>query len=208
MENFNNLEQMLEKSKKIARGVYLIGLRGSLNKWSRDREGYESFQSRKLESERKVEADALCYYDFGTIVWKTIYRNTKGLYIKANKQIIYLVEEPLPDAINQPVPRKKPSEEKKILVSMIKEFTNNFTTGFDATTLMGWFPNFDGEGRPLNADPNHQWGKIEVNGKPIWIVKCGWKVGISLKPMDRFYDEGLFYTVVDLTPKHLKDGKN
>lgn len=61
-----------------------------------------------------------------------------------------------------------------MILELIRNITNNFDENtFKETTLMGWVPQFDTQGRPLNADPNYLSGSIDIDGQTYYYIKRG-----------------------------------
>lgn len=92
----------------------------------------------------------------------------------------------------------------------LKIITENFEKGFHSSTLIGWKPDFDEKGRPLNANPNLRDGSAIIEGKTYWYVRWGWKVRIWDRKAD--YGDVLskkddFIEEVNLTPKYLLNQK-
>ena len=100
MEEFNKLEPILDDSKVYGREHTVVGFRGSINEWRSDKSGWGtrakdllSFKDRKLESDKHVKGEILIYSGTrtsGYVDWKTLYRNTKGVYFKNTADLITL----------------------------------------------------------------------------------------------------------------------
>ena len=57
------------------------------------------------------------------------------------------------------------SEETKRIVEAIRTATNGTFIGEHcSSTLLGWVPRYDEQGRPLNADPNSKHATITIDG--------------------------------------------
>lgn len=91
----------------------------------------------------------------------------------------------------------------------LKKITNNFESGFRQSTLMGWTPKFDIQGRPLNTDPNYRRGEVLIEDKTYWFIRKGWIVRIYDNKTDytKFHDtsEYPFIEEVGLTPDYVKE---
>ncbi len=85
----------------------------------------------------------------------------------------------------------------------------NFGNTGTLTTLLGWIPEFNSEGLPLNANPNKQVSKTKINNETYVIVKCGWQINIY-KPIDNEIElmpnmhYGKHVYSIDTTPSYLK----
>ena len=56
------------------------------------------------------------------------------------------------------------SEETKKIVEAIRTATNGTFVGeYCTSTLLGWVPRYDEQGRPLNADPNSKHSTITID---------------------------------------------
>lgn len=96
------------------------------------------------------------------------------------------------------------SKESKAIVNAIKKATcGTFVGENGSTTLMGWFPQYDKKGRPLNADPNTKTSTINIDGKVYSLTTCEWHSeiweidGISHKRVK-------FISYVDFRPRYIK----
>lgn len=90
---------------------------------------------------------------------------------------------------------------------MKKIITQNFEKGFYSSTLLGWTPKYDVQGRPLNCDPNFKDGTATVDGKQYWFTRRGWTVRIwdrKSRYTDFMANTPDFIEEVDLTPDYLK----
>lgn len=93
-----------------------------------------------------------------------------------------------------------------MILEAIKIATNNFTTGFYSSTLMGWFPEYDKQGRLLNCDPNYKSGTIRIEGKQYWFVRHGFEVRLWDKQADYCsYNRGNHIEEMDITPDYIKE---
>lgn len=93
------------------------------------------------------------------------------------------------------------------IIETLKKVTDNFETGFHSSTCMGWKPNYDLEGRPLNCDPNFRDGNITIEGKEYFFVRKGWWVLVWDKYADYLHamkGEKDYIAKVDLRPNYLK----
>lgn len=94
-----------------------------------------------------------------------------------------------------------------MIIDKLKEKTENFEKGFHSETLMGWWPKFDDNGRPMNADPNYRTGSVDLCGKTYTFVRKAWKVKVWERKASytEFRNtEGDFIAEIDLTPHYLK----
>ena len=67
------------------------------------------------------------------------------------------------------------SEETKRIVEAIRTATNGTFVGeYCTSTLLGWVPRYDEQGRPLNADPNSKHSTITIDGTDYLITIQGW----------------------------------
>lgn len=90
----------------------------------------------------------------------------------------------------------------------LKVITSNFEKGFHTSTLLGWTPNYDLNGRQINADPNYREGQATIEGKPYWFTKKGWKIRIWDRPAkytDFMSNKQDFIEEVDITPDYVKE---
>ena len=71
--------------------------------------------------------------------------------------------------------RSSESEETKKIVEAIRTATNGTFVGeYCSSTLLGWIPRYDEQGRPLNADPNSKHSTITIDGTDYPITRQGW----------------------------------
>ena len=71
--------------------------------------------------------------------------------------------------------RSSESEETKRIVEDIRTATNGTFIGEHcSSTLLGWVPHYDEQGRPLNADPNTKHSTITIDGTDYLITRKGW----------------------------------
>lgn len=109
-------------------------------------------------------------------------------------------------------------EEKKLLTAEeITEALRNITGGtFEmsgTTTLLGWIPQYDKQGRPLNADPNYIDYSVNIEGTEYDVTKHGWDVYVWKPEFKQaqytnlwtpdYMDHVLAH--IDLTPDYLKE---
>ena len=88
----------------------------------------------------------------------------------------------------------------------LKKITSNFEKGFNSSTLLGWKPNYDEQGRMLNADPNYRSGQAKIEGETYWFVRKGWKVRIwdkQARYTDFMSNKQNFIEEIDLTPDYV-----
>lgn len=72
--------------------------------------------------------------------------------------------------------RSSESEETKKIVEAIRTATNGTFVGkYCTSTLLGWVPHYDEQGRPLNADPNSKHSTITIDGTDYPISRQGWR---------------------------------
>lgn len=93
-----------------------------------------------------------------------------------------------------------------MILDTIKILTNNFETGFEWSTMLGWKKNYDKQGRLLNCDPNIKSGSIIIEGKQYWFVRIGYKVRL----WDSFRDKygcciGDHLEEMDIKPDYVKE---
>lgn len=104
-----------------------------------------------------------------------------------------------------------PNTEK--IVEAIRTATNGEFLGVGGmSTLMGWFPNYDELGRPLNCDPNYRDTTIMINGVTYPLTRCGWSAYIWLPDSNASYTmvwstmrDKFLLTKVDLRPDYVKE---
>lgn len=97
-------------------------------------------------------------------------------------------------------------EEKKMISEALKKITQNFTKGFYQSTFLGWIPNYDNQGRPLNCDPNYKDGTATIEGKTYWFTRHGWKVRVwdrMAMYTDFMSNKNDFIEEIDLTPDYI-----
>lgn len=71
--------------------------------------------------------------------------------------------------------RSSESEETNKIVEAIRTATNGTFVGkYCTSTLLGWVPRYDEQGRPLNADPNSKHSKVTINETDYLITRKGW----------------------------------
>lgn len=92
------------------------------------------------------------------------------------------------------------------IIKALKLITKDFTQGFSGSTLAGWVIRHDDKGRPLNCDPNYQWGESIISGKSYYFIRCGWLVKIYNEPTSygSFNGSSQLHTV-DLEPEYIKN---
>ena len=72
-------------------------------------------------------------------------------------------------------------DEEVAEIIQLTEFETKKFEKFSMTTLMGWFPNFDELGRPLNCDPNRRWLLFPYKNTHVRVERKGYDVKIYLK---------------------------
>lgn len=94
-----------------------------------------------------------------------------------------------------------------MILELIRNITNNFSGNtFKGSTLMGWVPRFDDQGRPLNADPNYLSGDIDIDGQTYYYIKKGWIVKLWDKPINYLqFDRHDYIEMLDSTPDYVKE---
>ena len=108
------------------------------------------------------------------------------------------------------------SEETKRLVEAIRTATNGTFIGEHcSSTLLGWRPIYDEQGRPLNANPNSKHSTITINGTVYPISRQGWYAYVYKAPKlasfatkYNFYNptkHALLLAEVDLRPDYVKE---
>lgn len=78
------------------------------------------------------------------------------------------------------------------------------------STCMGWIPDYDSQGRPINCDPNYRDSSIRIEGHDYHMTRKGWHVYIWNQPCsygtvwakDR---DKYILAEVDLTPDYVKE---
>ena len=85
---------------------------------------------------------------------------------------------------------------EKLLNAIEKATNGTYLAPYYTSTLLGWIPEFDEEGRPANCDPNWKTGDIIIAGETYSITKKGWKVTIK--------KGGNIVAERDLTPDYLR----
>ena len=93
------------------------------------------------------------------------------------------------------------SEETKRIVEAIRTATNGTFVGeYCTSTLLGWVPHYDEQGRPLNADPNSKHSTITIDGTNYLINR---------QVLDEYLynptKRALLLAEVDLRPEYVKD---
>ena len=97
--------------------------------------------------------------------------------------------------------RSSESEETKRIVEDIRTATNGTFIGEHcSSTLLGWVPHYDEQGRPLNADPNTKHSNITINETDYLITRKGWHAYV-FKPTKH----ALLLAEVDLRPDYVKE---
>ena len=96
--------------------------------------------------------------------------------------------------------------EKEYVINALKSATNNFTKiiGPHKSTLLGWFPNFDEQGRPLNPNPNYQSYSVNIAFDKYYIIQKGWNVKVYLGNVHYMTDKKP-YIELDITPDYVKE---
>ena len=108
------------------------------------------------------------------------------------------------------------SEETKRLVEAIRTATNGTFIGEHcSSTLLGWRPIYDEQGRPLNANPNSKHSTITIDGTVYPISRQGWYAYVYKAPKlasfatkYNFYNptkHALLLAEVDLRPDYVKE---
>jgi hypothetical protein len=100
---------------------------------------------------------------------------------------------------------------KEQIVEAIRNATYGTFVGYGGyTTCMGWLPNFDSQGRPLDCDPNYRDSSIRIEGQDYHMTKVGWHVYIWNQP--RSYQtvwakdrDKYILAEVDWTPDYVKE---
>ena len=94
------------------------------------------------------------------------------------------------------------SEETKRIVEAIRTATNGTFIGeYCTSTLLGWVPRYDEQGRPLNADPNTKHSTITIDGTDYLITRKGWHAYV-FKPTKH---NAVLLAEVDLRPDYVKE---
>ena len=93
------------------------------------------------------------------------------------------------------------SEETKRIVEAIRTATNGTFIGEHcSSTLLGWVPHYDEQGRPLNADPNTKHSNITINETDYLITRKGWHAYVY-----NHKKHSLLLAEVDLRPDYVKE---
>lgn len=96
-------------------------------------------------------------------------------------------------------------QENEQLIQALKNATNNFTeVGPCRPTLLGQYPTFDDQGRPLNTDPNYKTYSVNIAGIKYYIVQKGWIVNVYLENVSYMTRETP-YIELDITPDYVKE---
>ncbi len=101
--------------------------------------------------------------------------------------------------------------EKQQIVEAIRLATNGTFVGRNGIrTCMGWIPEYDRQGRPLNCDPNYIDSIVCIEGQDYYMTRVRWHVYIWnqrclrttvwAKDRDRY-----ILAEVDLTPDYVKE---
>ena len=94
------------------------------------------------------------------------------------------------------------SEETKRIVEAIRTATNGTFVGeYCTSTLLGWVPHYDEQGRPLNADPNSKHSTITIDGTDYLITRKGWHECV-FNPTKH---NAVLLAEVDLRPDYVKE---
>ena len=100
---------------------------------------------------------------------------------------------------------------KEQIVEAIRFATGGTFVGNGGTkTCMGWIPDYDSQGRPLNCDPNYIDSRIRIEGQYYYITRKGWHVYIWNQPCSYCsvwseYRDKYILAEVDLTPDYVKE---
>jgi hypothetical protein len=108
MDYFDNFEEMVKISPKINKSITILAFKGDAHRWygthkyvrGSGKVVTKSFSDRKVESAKATRAYVIIYQQQTHAVTRnTVYRNTKGIYFKADQTKYYLIKEPLPDCM-------------------------------------------------------------------------------------------------------------
>ena len=97
------------------------------------------------------------------------------------------------------------------IVEAIRIATNGTFVGlYGCSTLMGWTPRFDSQGRMLNCDPNYKDSSVNIDGTEYYLTRKGWHVYIwnqqcRYNTVWREDVEKYILAEVDLTPDYVKE---
>ena len=70
-------------------------------------------------------------------------------------------------------------EDKEKIINAIRVATNGTFIGHGGmSTLMGWFDEYDEQGRLVTCDPNYKDSTVTIDGTTYKITKHGWNVYI------------------------------
>ena len=108
------------------------------------------------------------------------------------------------------------SDKTKRIVEAIRTATNGTFIGEHcSSTLLGWRPIYDEQGRPLNANPNSKHSTITIDGTVYPISRQGWYAYVYKAPKlasfatkYNFYNptkHALLLAEVDLRPDYVKE---
>ena len=83
MENFNEFQELLDKSQTIGRHLFLLGKKGDFDKIQ---------LNYKKENKNNMTQGNVLIYDKSVdwIGWKCVYKNTKGFFIKKKTGTFYI----------------------------------------------------------------------------------------------------------------------
>lgn len=98
----------------------------------------------------------------------------------------------------------------EIIEEIRKISKGTFIGKFGFTTLLGWIPKYDEQGRPLNCDPNYIDSSFLIDNNIYYVTRVGWKVYIWNK-FKRYTNvwkknnEEDILALIDLTPDYVKE---
>lgn len=94
------------------------------------------------------------------------------------------------------IERNKSEKSKKIAEAIRVATGGTYIGPMASQTLLGWFPKYDDQGRPLNADPNTITSTVCIDGKNYRVEKWGWDVAI--------FEGDIQLCAIDLTPDYIE----
>jgi len=102
-------------------------------------------------------------------------------------------------------------DEKVADLIQLAEYETQDFQNFQGSTLMGWFPQKDQQGRIVNADPNKQWSVFSFENLLAKAVRIEWEVKLYVNSKSMSYDEAMLPSLenwdevatLDLTPSYI-----
>ena len=104
-------------------------------------------------------------------------------------------------SVDENYKRSSESDKTKRIVEAIRTATNGTFIGeCCSSTMLGWVPRYDEQGRPLNADPNTKHSTITIDGTDYLITRKGWHAYVYSPTK-----HALLLAEVDLRPDYVKE---